>query len=61
MVKKSKEYSSISEIEAAKRELMRIRFRRVLGQSVSAHLIKNARKNIAKCVISHGNGDNRNV
>jgi ribosomal protein L29 len=40
----------ISEVETAKQELMRIRFRRVLGEAVPAHVIKNARKNVAKCV-----------
>jgi ribosomal protein L29 len=61
VAKKDNVSSSIAEIEAAKRELMRIRFRRVLGESVPAHLIKNARKNIAKCVRSHENGDSTDV
>lgn len=47
---KKKVESAVSEVEAAKLEAMRIRFRRVLGETVSSHLIKNARKNIAKCV-----------
>jgi ribosomal protein L29 len=50
-----------SELDAAKREVMRIRFRRVLGESVSAHVIKNARKNVAKCVRSLENGEGKNV
>ncbi len=41
-----------AELDAAKLEMMRIRFRRVLGESVSAHVIKNARKSVAKCVKS---------
>lgn len=36
--------------DKAKLELMRIRFRRVLGETVAAHVIKNTRKTIAKCV-----------
>ncbi|MDR3187156.1 MAG: 50S ribosomal protein L29 [Holosporaceae bacterium] len=42
--------SSIDELEAAKMEVMRIRFRRVLGESVPPHKIRSARKNVAKCV-----------
>jgi ribosomal protein L29 len=61
MAKKDAKKSLIEEMEAAKRELMRIRFRRVLGEGVSAHIIKNARKNVAKCVKSLGNGDKNNV
>ena len=48
----SKKKVDMSEVDAAKLELMRIRFRRVLGEGVSAHVIKNARKNVAKCVKS---------
>jgi ribosomal protein L29 len=47
--------SGVAELEAAKREAMRIRFRRVLGETVSAHAIKSARKNIASCVRSMKN------
>jgi ribosomal protein L29 len=61
MVKKNNEKSFMDELEAAKRELMRIRFRRVLGESISAHVIKNTRKNVAKCVRSLGNGEVKNV
>jgi ribosomal protein L29 len=61
MAKNDEEQSSMAEIEAAKKEFMRIRFRRVLGESVPAHLIKNTRKNIAKCVRSRENGANRDV
>ncbi|MDR0631929.1 MAG: 50S ribosomal protein L29 [Holosporaceae bacterium] len=61
MAKKNKEKSSMAELEAAKMELMRIRFRMVLGESVSAHIIKNTRKSIAKCVKSLENGEMKNV
>ena len=50
--KKKKEASENSELEVAKLEAMRIRFRRVLGETVPAHTIKQVRKNIAKCVMS---------
>lgn len=50
--RKKKEVSENSELEAAKLEAMRIRFRRVLGETVPAHTIKQVRKNIAKCVMS---------
>ncbi|MDR2107586.1 MAG: 50S ribosomal protein L29 [Holosporaceae bacterium] len=50
MAKKKTEKSAAAELESAKREVMKIRFRRVLGESVPAHVIKNARKNVAKCV-----------
>ncbi len=50
--RKKKEASENSELEAAKLEAMRIRFRRVLGETVPAHTIKQVRKNIAKCVMS---------
>lgn len=50
--RKKKEASENNELEAAKLEAMRIRFRRVLGETVPAHTIKQVRKNIAKCVMS---------
>ena len=50
--RKKKETSANSELEAAKLEAMRIRFRRVLGETVPAHTIRQVRKNIAKCVMS---------
>lgn len=50
--RKKKEALENSELEAAKLEAMRIRFRRVLGETVPAHTIKQVRKNIAKCVMS---------
>jgi ribosomal protein L29 len=50
--RKKKEASANSELEAAKLEAMRIRFRRVLGETVPAHTIKQVRKNVAKCVMS---------
>jgi ribosomal protein L29 len=58
MSKKKGNKSVIVDVEAAKREFMRIRFRRVLGEAVPAHVIKNTRKNIAKCVRSQ-NGENK--
>jgi len=53
--------SLVAELNEAKRDAMKIRFRRVLGESVSGHLIKNARKNIAKCVRSLESGEMKNV
>lgn len=53
--------SSVSELELARQEAMRIRFRRVLGENVSAHVIKNARKNIAKCVRLLQNKEEKNA
>lgn len=44
--------SAIGEVDNAKLEMMRVRFRRALGDSIAAHVIKKARKNIAKCVKS---------
>lgn len=44
--------TALGEVDTAKLEMMRIRFRRALGDSVAAHVIKKARKNIAKCVKS---------
>jgi ribosomal protein L29 len=52
MVKKKMRTSLSAELEAARLEMLRIRFRRVMGESVAPHLIKNARKNVAKCVKS---------
>lgn len=59
MAKKQK--VDLSELEAAKLELMRIRFRRVLGETVAPHLIKSTRKNIAKCVKSLGINEGKNA
>jgi ribosomal protein L29 len=59
MAKKKAE--KISELEAARLEAMRIRFRKVLGESVAAHVVRAARKNIAKCVISLKNGEEKNA
>lgn len=61
MAKKKIADSSVHDLEAAKQEAMRIRFRRVLGESVSAHVIKNARKNIAKCVRLLQNKEEKNA
>ncbi|MDR0678331.1 MAG: 50S ribosomal protein L29 [Holosporaceae bacterium] len=61
MAKKKLEKSLVDELESAKIEAMRIRFRKVLGESVSGHIIKNARKNIAKCVRSLKNKEGRDV
>jgi ribosomal protein L29 len=61
MAKKKTETSLVGELDAAKLEMMRIRFRRVLGESVSAHVIKNARKNIVKCVKSLNNNGEKDV
>jgi ribosomal protein L29 len=61
MAKKKMEKSLVSELESAKMEAMRIRFRRVLGESVSGHIIKNARKNIAKCIRSLENKEEKDV
>ncbi|MDR2682167.1 MAG: 50S ribosomal protein L29 [Holosporaceae bacterium] len=42
--------NTASEIEAAKREAMRIRFRRVLGETIPSHTIREIRRKIAKQV-----------
>lgn len=49
------------EIESAKQEHMKLRFRRALGENVNSNLITNARKAIAKAVIENsakGRGGN---
>jgi ribosomal protein L29 len=56
-----KENTANAELDAARLERMRIRFRRVLGESVSAHIVKNARKNVAKCVISSENSEGKDA
>ena len=56
-----KEKTANAELDAARLERMRIRFRRVLGESVSAHVVKNARKNVAKCVISSENSEGKDA
>lgn len=56
-----KERTANAELDAARLERMRIRFRRVLGESVSAHVVKNARKNVAKCVISSENSEGKDA
>ncbi|MCR5225203.1 MAG: 50S ribosomal protein L29 [Alphaproteobacteria bacterium] len=58
---KKKVVESTGDVDAAKLEAMRIRFRRVLGESVSAHVVKNARKNIAKCVRLLQNKEEKNA
>lgn len=52
MAKKKIAQTASTELESAKMEAMRIRFRRILGESVPAHTIKAVRKNIARCVRS---------
>ena len=56
-----KEKTTNAELDAARLERMRIRFRRVLGESVSAHVVKNTRKNVAKCVISSENSEGKDA
>ncbi len=56
-----KEKTANAELDAARLERMRIRFRRILGESVSAHVVKNARKNVAKCVISSENSERKDA
>ena len=58
---KKKTVEATVDVDAAKLEAMRIRFRRVLGESVSAHVVKNARKNIAKCVRLLQNKEEKNA
>ena len=50
-----------AELENAKLEMMRIRFRKVLGESVPAHVIRKARKNVAKCAMSLQNNEGKNA
>ena len=38
----------LSDLDSAKLEMVRIRFRMVMGEAVAPHVIKNARKNVAK-------------
>jgi ribosomal protein L29 len=59
MVKKSAEKNS--ELEAARLEAMRIRFRKVMGESVAAHIVRAARKNIANCVRALKKGEEKNA
>ncbi|MDR2794446.1 MAG: 50S ribosomal protein L29 [Holosporaceae bacterium] len=40
----------VNEVESSKREAMRIRFRRVLGETVPSHTIREIRRKIAKHV-----------
>ncbi|MDR2068115.1 MAG: 50S ribosomal protein L29 [Holosporaceae bacterium] len=61
MVKKEAAASLVDELEAAKMEMMRIRFRRILGESVPAHRIKNVRKDVAKCVRLLHSGEGKNA
>lgn len=56
-----KEKTTNAELDAARLERMRIRFRRVLGEGVSAHVVKNARKNVAKCVVSSENSEGKDA
>jgi ribosomal protein L29 len=51
MAKKTAE-TQVSDVMSAKLEAMRIRFRKVLGETVSSHVVKAARKHVAKCVIA---------
>lgn len=51
--------SAVAELESAKMEAMRIRFRKVLGESVPSHTVRNVRKNIARCVRSLKNEEMR--
>ena len=59
MIKKKVAQPASSELETAKMEAMRIRFRRVLGETVPPHMIKKVRKDIAKCVKELSNADMR--
>ncbi|MDR3179714.1 MAG: 50S ribosomal protein L29 [Holosporaceae bacterium] len=38
----------VDEVESAKREAMRLRFRRVLGEAVPSHTIREIRRKIAR-------------
>lgn len=58
---KKKVQSVDAELSAAKQEMMRIRFRRVLGEGVAPHVIRNARRNVAKCVRSLQNSEVKNA
>ncbi|MDR1362236.1 MAG: 50S ribosomal protein L29 [Holosporaceae bacterium] len=39
----------LGDLENAKREAMRLRFRKVLGEGAAPHVIRAARKKVAKC------------
>ena len=57
----AKNQAAIDELDAAKLEMMRIRFRRVLGEAVASHIIKQARKNVAKCARTIHESEGRNA
>ncbi|MDR1551588.1 MAG: 50S ribosomal protein L29 [Holosporaceae bacterium] len=61
MARRDVDRSLAVEVDSAKLELMRIRFRRILGESVSPHVVKKARKNVAKCVRLLENVEGKNV
>jgi ribosomal protein L29 len=44
------ENSAVTELETAKMEIMKARFRRVLGESVSSHVIQGLRRKISGCI-----------
>ncbi len=54
---KKTEASTHSELAEAKMDMYRIRIRRVMGETVPSHVIKNARKKVAECVRSSENSE----
>jgi ribosomal protein L29 len=52
MAKKNVSKEVGSDLKSVKMEAMRIRFRRVLGEGVSPHIVRGVRKSIAKCAMS---------
>jgi ribosomal protein L29 len=45
----AQEKSIATELETAKMEAMKARFRKVLGESVSSHVVQGIRRKIAEC------------
>jgi ribosomal protein L29 len=59
MFKRSEqEKSAATELETAKMEAMKARFRKVLGESVSSHVVQGIRRKIAECTRTLNGGKN---
>ena len=42
----------VAELKSARMEIMKIRFRKVLGEGAPPHVVRNIRKSVAKLVVS---------
>ncbi|MDR2267858.1 MAG: 50S ribosomal protein L29 [Holosporaceae bacterium] len=47
--KKIADIAAFSDLENAKKEAMRLRFRKVFGESPAPHVVKEARRKVAEC------------